>query len=82
MHAALSYLGSLPPQTIVYNGHEYTKGNLAFAKSVDPQNPDIARLGGIVSENASTTGLTTIDDENKWNPFMRLQSDSIRSVSS
>lgn len=80
MHAALSYLGSLPPQTIVYNGHEYTKSSLAFAKSVDPQNAGLARLEGIVKENQSTTGLTTIGDEKEWNPFMRLESEPIRLV--
>jgi len=27
MHAALSYLGTLPSNTVVYVGHEYTGGN-------------------------------------------------------
>lgn len=31
---ALTYLGSLPDDTIVYDGHEYTSGNAAFAASV------------------------------------------------
>ncbi|KAI0928846.1 hypothetical protein AcW2_004718 [Taiwanofungus camphoratus] len=78
MHAALSYLGTLPPQTVVYNGHEYTTGNLTFAKSVDPQNPALARLDAIVSANKITTGLTTIGDEKEWNPFMRLSSEPIK----
>lgn len=34
MHASLSYLGTLPNETVVYNGHEYTKSNVAFALSV------------------------------------------------
>lgn len=80
MHAALSYLGTLPPQTVVYNGHEYTTGNLTFAKSVDPQNPALARLDAIVSANKITTGLTTIGDEKEWNPFMRLSSEPIKFV--
>lgn len=37
MHKSLSYLGTLPDETIVYNGHEYTKGNVAFALSVSPE---------------------------------------------
>ena len=38
MHRALSYLGSLPDSTVVFSGHEYTRGNLKFAQSVaDPQ---------------------------------------------
>nr|GAT59608.1 predicted protein [Mycena chlorophos] len=78
MHAALSYLGTLPDETITYNGHEYTQGNLAFAKSVEPKSVDIARLEELVRSNTITTGLTTIGDEKKWNPFMRLQSAEIR----
>jgi len=80
MHAALSYLGSLPDSTVVYNGHEYTAANLAFAKSVDPENVALKRLEKIVSENTITTGLTTIEDEKEWNVFMRLQSESIRNA--
>ena len=80
MHSALSSLAQLPDQTIVYNGHEYTASNLAFAKSVDPLNPAIARLGEIVEKNKVTTGLTTIGDEKEWNPFMRVDDPVIKSV--
>jgi len=78
MHAALTYLGTLPHDTVVYNGHEYTASSLKFALSVDPNNLDLARLAKIVSENTVTTGLTTIGDEKSWNPFMRLNSDIIK----
>ena len=78
MHRALSYLGTLPDQTVVYNGHEYTAGNLAFARSVDPENAALTRLAGIVEENKVVTGLTTIADEKEWNPFMRLQSAAVK----
>jgi len=77
MHKALSYLGTLPDKTIVYNGHEYTAGNVAFSKSVDPENPAIVRLDKLTKENKMTTGLTTIGDEKQWNIFMRLKSDAV-----
>jgi hydroxyacylglutathione hydrolase len=80
MHTALSYLGTLPDATIVYSGHEYTAGNVAFAKSIDPENPDITRLGEIVEKNKITTGLTTIGDEKAWNVFMRLGDAAVRFV--
>jgi hydroxyacylglutathione hydrolase len=80
MHAALSYLATLPDNTVVYNGHEYTAGNLAFAKFVDPENSALHRLETIVNENKITTGLSTIGDEKEWNVFMRLHSDAIRYV--
>jgi hydroxyacylglutathione hydrolase len=80
MDRALTYLGTLPDDTIVHNGHEYTAGNLAFAKSVDPDNDAVKRLDDLVKQNSITTGLTTMKDEKQWNVFMRLTSDAVRSV--
>jgi len=80
MDDALTYLGTLPDDTIVYNGHEYTAGNLAFGKSIDPDNEAIHRLADLVKQNAITTGLTTIKDEKQWNVFMRLGSDAVRNA--
>lgn len=79
MHAALSYLGTLPDKTITYNGHEYTNGNYAFAKSVEPDSTGIARLGKLIETSGGvTTGKSTIGDEKEWNPFMRLDNPAIR----
>jgi len=80
MNKALTYLGTLPDDTIVHNGHEYTTGNLAFAKSIDPDNKAVQRLADLVKQNSITTGLTTMKDEKQWNVFMRLESDAVRSV--
>jgi hydroxyacylglutathione hydrolase len=81
MNHALSYLGTLPNDTVVYNGHEYTAGNLAFAKSIDRDNKALDRLADLVNHNTITTGLTTIGDEKEWNLFMRLGSEAVRLVS-
>ncbi|KAH9484162.1 Hydroxyacylglutathione hydrolase, mitochondrial [Psilocybe cubensis] len=82
MVRALDYLETLPPKTIVYNGHEYTAGSLAFGKHIDPENPALARLQEITRNNKITTGLTTIADEKEWNVFMRLESDAVRKATS
>lgn len=79
MHTALSYLGTLPDSTVVHNGHEYTKSNLAFAKSVEPDNLALQALQSLVADGA-TTGRSTISDEKEWNVFMRLNSSTIRSA--
>lgn len=34
-------LGSLPSETRVYNGHEYTVTNLQYARHVEPNNPAV-----------------------------------------
>lgn len=78
MDRALNYLGTLPDNTIVENGHEYTKSNLAFARSIEPQNPAFDRLQGLIDAHPIATGLTTIGDEKQWNVFMRLHSDAVR----
>ncbi len=80
MHAALSYLATLPPQTVVYDGHEYTKGNLAFARHVDPESAAVARLEGLIKAGTIPAERTTIGDEKEWNPFMRLDSPAIQCV--
>ena len=80
MHAALTYLGTLPNETIVYDGHEYTKSNVAFAKSVDPANPALARLEKLIKDGIIPNERTTIGDEKEWNPFMRLDSAPIQYV--
>ncbi|CAG8576814.1 7302_t:CDS:10 [Acaulospora colombiana] len=78
MHKALSYLGTLPDDTVVYNGHEYTTGNLKFAKSVDADNEGVSRLQSLCDANKITTGKSTIGDEKEWNVFMRLDSEAIK----
>ncbi|KAF7338665.1 Lactamase-B domain-containing protein [Mycena venus] len=78
MHAALSYLGTLPDDTIAYIGHEYTSDNAKFGLHVDPDNKDLARLTEIAKKNKITAGLTTISDEKGWNVFMRLKDAAVR----
>ncbi|KAL0070636.1 Cytoplasmic glyoxalase II [Marasmius tenuissimus] len=76
---ALNYLATLPSSTVVLNGHEYTKGNLGFAKSIEPESPGVKRFEELVKNNDITTGLTTIGDEKEWNVFMRLSNSTVRS---
>ena len=38
LEALMGRVAKLPHETLVYCGHEYTKSNLAFAKSVEPGN--------------------------------------------
>ena len=38
MHAALTKLGGLPEDTLVWNGHEYTKGSAKFGLTIEPDN--------------------------------------------
>jgi len=72
MHAALTHLGKLPDDTVVYNGHEYTKGSVKFGLKIEPDNEDLKGLMAKAEKDSCTTGKSTIGDEKKWNVFMRL----------
>jgi hydroxyacylglutathione hydrolase len=72
MHKALNEtLAALPDDTKVYPGHEYTKGNVKFAKTV-LDSEAIRKLEKLSQENKQTQGKSTIGDEKKHNPFMRV----------
>ena len=63
MHKALNeVLASLPDDTKVYPGHEYTKGNVRFAKKV-LNNDAIKKLDDFSQANKETQGKFTIGDE-------------------
>lgn len=74
-------LGGLPPDTRVYCGHEYTVTNLKFALSVEPQNTDIkSKLNWAQHRVAKRepTVPSTIGEEKKINPFMRLKKAQVK----
>ncbi|KAG7195770.1 Cytoplasmic glyoxalase II [Scheffersomyces spartinae] len=66
-----SILGTLPPTTKVYPGHEYTRSNVKFSKSV-LNNQALDQLEKYANSHEFTTGIFTIGDELKFNPFMKL----------
>lgn len=73
MHASLSRLAALPPETIVYSAHEYTAGNARFALSVDKSAALRERADAIfrARERGEWTVPTTIAVELQTNPFLR-----------
>ncbi len=74
MFANLTRLAALPPETLVYCGHEYTQANGRYARVAEPDNGDIAaRLARVDAARAAgeATVPTTIALERATNPFMR-----------
>lgn len=75
MHASLSLLAGLPPDTRVYCTHEYTRANLAFAAAVEPDNNTIAqRIQQVDALRAAgkPTLPSTLALERQVNPFLRV----------
>lgn len=74
LHNSLKKIKSLPPQTLIYCGHEYTEANGKFALAVDPQNYDIPkRMKEVASylSNSMPTIPVSLETEMKTNPFLR-----------
>lgn len=74
MHRSLAKLSSLPGDTRVYCGHEYTLSNLRFAEAADPGNPAIEqRLGSakVALDRGEPSLPSTIEMERAANPFLR-----------
>ena len=71
MFASLAKLAALPPATRVFFGHEYTRKNLAFAVTVEPDNTAVtARLDHLREPSTPST----IGDELATNVFVRATS--------
>ncbi|PTU25566.1 hypothetical protein P175DRAFT_0498673 [Aspergillus ochraceoroseus IBT 24754] len=78
MHKALNEtLASLPDDTKVYPGHEYTKGNVKFCLTVS-QSEAIKKLEAFAEQNRETQGKFTIGDEKLHNVFMRVNDPEIQ----
>jgi hydroxyacylglutathione hydrolase len=74
MWHSFNKLRELPAECKVYCTHEYTQANLAFAKAVEPRNPELLDYSNKVDELRSNNDITlptTIGQELKINPFMR-----------
>ncbi|CAI5463918.1 unnamed protein product [Closterium sp. Yama58-4] len=81
MWASLSRIASLPPDTKVYCGHEYTQANARFAMAVEPNNPALQqRVDEITRLRAHSlpTIPSTVGQEAATNPFLRAASPEIR----
>jgi len=81
MHESLMKLKSLPTNTKVYSGHEYTTANLSFAKEVEPLNKNIiSRYNEVLKlrKEGIPTLPTTIEIELKTNPFFRCDVEEVQ----
>ena len=85
MQESFDKLFSLPENTQVYCGHEYTEANLRFALNVEPQNEDIIKRQKSVAgstHKVNTSVPFLLGEEKRTNPFARTDKpDVVRSVS-
>lgn len=72
-------ISKLPDDTWVYCGHEYTKNNLKFALSIDPHNENLQAKWGWCQDK-SITVPSTIGQEKLYNPFLRVNEQTLQHV--
>jgi hydroxyacylglutathione hydrolase len=81
MWASLSQLMTLPDETRIYCGHEYTQSNGRFALTLEPDNAALqARMVAVTAARAKgqPTVPSTMALEKQTNPFLRAGSAEIR----
>jgi hydroxyacylglutathione hydrolase len=83
MWASLQKLASLPADTLICSGHEYTAANLRFAATLEPQNPALILRKDAV-DRARAANLPSVPsrlaEELATNPFLRAAQPAIRTA--
>ncbi len=83
MLASLMQLAQLPEDTCVWCAHEYTQKNLAFALTVDGENPVLQeRYAQVCRDRAQgkSTIPSTIGLEKATNPFLRCDEPALQAA--
>lgn len=81
MYASLQKLAELPANTQIFCAHEYTLGNLNFAKAVEPGSEALQRYIDqckLLREDDKPTLPSSIANELEINPFLRSHVDSVK----
>ncbi|XP_017277352.1 hydroxyacylglutathione hydrolase, mitochondrial [Kryptolebias marmoratus] len=80
-HNLTQVLGTLPPETKVFCGHECTIKNMKFAVLVEPENnkaKEMLSWARARDEDDKPTVPSTLGDEFDYNPFLRLSEEAVQ----
>lgn len=83
MWASLTRMASLPGETLVYSGHEYTEANMRFARALDHDHaPTRLREAEVLAARArgAATVPARLDLERRTNPFLRAGEADLKAV--
>jgi hydroxyacylglutathione hydrolase len=78
LYHSIQLFKALPPQTKVFCAHEYTKQNLRFAQTVEPNNQFAADYLNKIKQSTSCTLPSTIEIEQLINPFFRTDQPEVQ----
>lgn len=83
MWESLEKISVLPPETLIYSGHEYTESNARFALDLEPERPQLLSRVEKVRQ-ARTKGQPTVPsslaDELATNPFFRAKQPEMKAL--
>ncbi len=80
MHESLAKIGAMDDATRIFPAHEYTLTNHGFALSLEPDSADLLAIQEDLrrkNDSSQPTLPTTLGDEKKLNPFLRVTDDSL-----
>ncbi|HEY8586689.1 MAG TPA: hydroxyacylglutathione hydrolase [Rhodanobacter sp.] len=80
MLGSLDRLSSLPGDTLVCGGHEYTEANGRFARTIEPDNPELRqRLQQVAAlrQQSQPTLPVPLAGELATNPFLRVDTEAV-----
>ena len=80
MQVSLDKLAALPPETRVFCAHEYTLSNCDFARTIEPDNAELARRASEVEAHRAIGRMTlpsTLAQELQANPFLRTREPTV-----
>jgi hydroxyacylglutathione hydrolase len=83
MWESLQRLASLPDDTLVYCGHDYTLENYEFASSIEPDNPAVRQRLDEIKQARRQGGPTvpsTMLQEKATNPFLRTDTPELKAA--
>jgi len=81
MHNSLKKISTLPINTKIYCGHEYTESNLFFATEVEPENKKLTDFYNEIKlkrQKDEVSLPTTLQKELDINPFLRCNKKNIQ----
>lgn len=74
---------AMPPETLVYSGHEYTASNAKFALTIEPDNAALVTRSKQIDETRAKGGFTvpaSIELELATNPFLRANLGAVKAA--
>ena len=83
MWNSLLKIRTLPKETKIYCGHEYSKNNADFALSLEKNNNELIKraneINRLINKNSFTVP-TTVKREIETNPFLRADVDNVKKI--